>query len=182
MRDIMAPLSDGEYNCVRNAVGVSEFDEILELPLAEVASGDLEISLECLTPGNAIDTSIAIMSAEAGELSAKTRDCISDVAIESPFVLGIGDPPEDPAAAMGPTIRMHLCLEDEEAAAIESVGSAELPPPSSLHCVVEQLGGLEQMVEGFSRGATADQALVLFTLALECEPPTTIGELEGFGE
>ena len=181
VRDIMATLSDEEVDCVRDSIGASTFDALQGLPLSAVASGAEGFPLECLAPGNAIGMTVAFMSAEAGGLSEDTRNCITAVAMDNPGALGARDPAADAVGESITAIQMHLCLSDEEYAAIASGGDAELPPPSLLGCLVEQLGGLESLAAGLSEDADADAALVLFTAAINCEETATIGEIESGG-
>ena len=114
--EIVAALSDPEIYCVRNTMGAGTLDAIQGITLAEVPPGTADLPLDCLTLDNAVDIGIAFMSVEAGGLSAETRECVRGIAIESPHVLGIGDPPADAAAAMSGILQGHLCLSDEEAA------------------------------------------------------------------
>lgn len=181
VREIMAALSDGEVDCVRDAIGASTFDALQGMALSDVVSGTEGFPLECLTPEKAIDMSIAFMSAEAGGLSADTRNCIRDAAIVNPGVLGAGDPGIDTAGGLIASIQTHLCLSNEEYAAIASGTDAELPPPSVLKCLVEQLGGLESLAESFSAEVDDDVALVLFSAAMNCEETSTVGGIQGSG-
>ena len=174
VRDIMATLSEEEVDCVRGAVGASTFDAIQDVPLSNVSSGIAGFPLECLTPGNAIGISVVFMSVEAGGLSAETRDCIRDVATENPNALRADELTADTADDLIAAIQVHLCLSDEEYAAMASGTDAELPPPSVLQCLVEQLGGLETLAESLSAEADDDMALVLFSAAMDCEETSSL--------
>ena len=175
--DIMAVLSADEVSCVRDAVGAGIFDAIQGIAIATAPPGTMEnLPFECLAPENAIGISIAFMSAEAGGLSAETRSCISALAMENPSVLGIGAPPENPAELFDTAIQMQLCLTDEESAAFAANSGGELPPPSVIRCMEEQLGGLEDFLAIFS-GTEPDpeKLLGMFaaaqTCGLEMAPP-----------
>lgn len=181
VRDIMDALSEEEVNCVRDAIGASTFYAVEDLPLAQVSSGTEGFPLECLTPDNVIGMSIVLMSAAVGGLSRETRNCIRDVAIENPNALLASEDTADNPGDFIAAVQMHLCLSDEEYAAIAPGTDAELPPPTVLGCLVEQLGGLEALAESFSEEAGPDAALVLFAAALDCEETSTVGEIQGFG-
>ena len=168
--DIMAVLSADEVSCLRDAIGAGIFDTIQGVAIATAPPGTMEaLPFECLAPENAIGISIAMMSAEAGGLSAETRSCISALAMENPSVLGIGEPPEDPAALFGTAIQMQLCLTDEEAAAFAANSGGELPPPSVMRCVEEELGSLDDFLSIFS-GTEPDpeKLLGMFAAAQKC--------------
>ena len=168
--DIMESLSAGEVACVRNAIGASAFDAIRGIALASVPSGTADLPFGCLTPENAIGINIAFMSAEAGGLSTETRSCMRNVAIENPGVLGIGEPPANPAALAGATMQMHLCMSDEEAAALGDGTGIQLPPPSSIRCLVEELGGTEALITIFSGEQPNEEAMFgLLSAALACD-------------
>ena len=166
---------------MRDAIGASTFDALQEVPLSYVESGTEGFPLECLTPENAVGMSTLFMSVEARGLSAETRNCLRDAAVENPGVLGAGDPAIETAEDLIASIQAHLCLSDEEYSAIASGTDADLPPPSVLQCLVEQLGGLESLAESFSAEADENTALVLFSAAMNCEEDSTVGEIK-FGE
>ena len=144
--DIMAALSEDEVTCLRDPIGAGTFDATQDIPLPTVRDGAVDLPFECLTPENAIGISIAFMSADAGGLSAETRSCVQDVAMEDPSVLGIGESPADSAGVRTAAVRMHLCQSDEEAAALTGDGDVALLPPSAMRCMAEQLGGLEPLL------------------------------------
>ena len=175
--DLMAVLSADEVSCLRGAIGADIFDAIQGIAIATAPPGTMEnLPFECLQPENAIGISIAMMSAEAGGLSAETRSCISALAMENPSVLGIGGPPEDPAALFGTAIQMQLCMSDEEAARFAGESGAEIPPPSVMRCMEEQVGSLDALLGIFS-GQQPDLAVLgrmmeaAETCGLEIEPP-----------
>ena len=90
--------------------------------------------------------------------------------MRDPSVLGIGEPPANPASAKGAALQMLLCLSDEEAAALNGVEDAELPPPSAIRCMNEKLGDSDALVAIFSGEQVDDDvAFSLFTSALACE-------------
>ena len=164
--ELMAALSEEELACVQQTIGADTFALIQDLPLASVPPG-VELPDQCFTPETSINMSIAFMSAEAGGLSADTRDCIAALAAEDPSVLGIGEPPADPAALFGTAIRMQSCMTDEEAARF--AGDSGMPPPSVTRCLEEELGGIEDFITIFS-GAEPDpeKMLAMFAAAQKC--------------
>ena len=175
--DLMAMLSESEVTCVRDAVGEATLDAVMNIPLTSAPPGAMEaLPFECLAPENAIGISIAMMSAEAGGLSAETRGCISALAMENPSALGIGGPPADPSALFSTAIQMQLCMSDEEAARFAANSGAELPPPSVMRCMEEQLGGLEDLFTLFAGGEPdlaklGELMAAAQTCGLEMAPP-----------
>ena len=164
--DIMGVLSQDEVSCLRDAIGPAVFDTIQDIPISIAPPGTMEaLPFECLTPENAIAIGIAMMSAEAGGLSAETRGCISALAMENPGVLGIGEPPEDPAALLGTAIQMQFCLTNQEASRIGAdIGGELLPPPSVFRCVEEELGSLDDFLS-FITGAEPNPEKLLGVVA-----------------
>ena len=168
--EIIGALSDTESDCVRYTMGAGTLDAILGVALAGVPPGAADFPLDCLTQDNAVHIGIAFMALEAGGLSAETRECVRGIALESPHVLGIGDPPADAASAMIGILQGHLCLSDEEAAALSVGRDVDLPPPSALRCMERHLGGPESMVAVFSAAEpdTSD-AFNLLSAAMACD-------------
>ena len=175
--DILAVLSESEVSCLRDAVGAATIEAVQNIPLASAPPGTMEaLPFECLAPDSAIGISIAMMSAEAGGLSAETRSCITALAMENPSVLGIGEPPQDPTALFSTAIQMQLCMSDEEAARFAGESGGEMPAPSVMRCMEEQLGSLEDLFTLFLGGEPDLEKLgTLFaaaeTCGLEMAPP-----------
>lgn len=173
--ELMAALSEEELSCVQEAVGADTFALIKDLPLASVPPG-VELPQQCFTPETSINMSIAFMSAEVGGLSADTRNCIAELAAEDPSVLGIGEPPADPAALFSTALKMQGCMTDEEAARFGANSGAQMPPPSVMQCLEKELGGIEDFIAIFA-GAEPDpeKMLAMFaaaqTCGLELAPP-----------
>ena len=183
--DLMAVLPESEVSCLRDAVGAATFDAVLNIPITSAPAGAMDaLPFECLSPENAIGISIAMMSAAAGGLSEETRGCISALARDNPSVLGIGGPPEDPAELFGTAIQMQLCMSDEEAARFAADSDGQMPPPSVMRCMEEQLGTLDDLLTLFT-GAEPDLSKIgelmaaAQTCGLEMTPPA--GE-SGFGQ
>ena len=175
--DLMAALSESEVSCLRDAVGEATLDAVMGLPLGSAPPGAMDaLPFECLAPENAIGISIAMMSAAAGGLSAETRSCISGLAMENPGVLGVGEPPEDPAELFGTAIQIQLCMSDEEAARFAGNSGEQMPPPSVMRCMEEQLGSLEDLLALFFGGepdlaALGELMAAAETCGLEMTPP-----------
>jgi hypothetical protein len=174
--DLMAVLSEGEISCIRDMFGAGAFDAVQGMPLAGLPTGSADFPIHCLAPENAIGISIAMMSTAAGGLSAETRSCISDLAMENPSVLGIGAPPEDPAELFNAAIQMQLCMSDEEAARFAAGSGEAMPPPSVMRCMEEQLGSLDALLSLFLGGepdlaALGELMAAAQTCGLEMTPP-----------
>ena len=172
--DILAGLSEEETACLRDTVGPEALEAASGVPLAVAQTGSAGLPVDCLTTEHVVDIGIAVLSAQAGGLSSATRDCISGVAVGSPGVLGMGEPPADHSAVVGATIRLHLCLSDEQAEALSISRGVDLPPPSGLRCMQERLGGQDALVEVLS-AEEPDQAAAFSLLgaALACDTQTT---------
>ena len=171
---LVALLSASERMCIEERFGAESFAAMQEVPLAIVPDGAGQIPLDCLTTENAIDTGMALLDWEAGGLSDSSRICVRDVVSESPFVLGIGEPPAVPAAAFGRALQMQLCLTDDEAAALSTGGEDDLPSPSMLRCIERVLGGPAEIgailnVDPTDEVAAEDAAFRLLSAALACE-------------
>ena len=66
---------------------------------------------------------------------------------------------------------MQLCLTDEEAEAWAASQGMELPPPSVLQCIEEQVGGEEAFLAMLTDEATSEEALLnLLLSAPGCVP------------
>ncbi len=174
MGEVLAGLSEEEAACLRDTLGPEALEAASRVPLAVAQTGPAGLPVECLTPEHAIDVGVAFVSAEAGGLSRASRDCIRGVAVEGPGVLRIGAPAADHSADVGATIRLHLCLTDEEAEALSTSRGVDLPPPSGLRCMQERLGGSDALVEILS-AEEPDQgaAFSLLGAALACDAQTT---------
>ena len=170
IRDIVAAFSEDEETCVREAIGVDAFDLIKDVPVATLPGGVGDFPLQCLTMESTLGFVVASLSSEAGGLSAETRSCITGVAAENPGIVGLGPPPESLGEVIAGAVQVQLCLTDEEAAAWAASQGAELPSPSALRCLEEQLGGEEALLAMLSDEEQAEQAMLnLFSAALACE-------------
>ena len=175
--DLMAVLSESEVSCLRDTVGETTLGAVMNLPLSSAPPGAMDaLPSECLAPENAIGISIAMMSAAAGGLSAETRSCISALAMENPSVLGIGGPPEDPAELFSTAIQIQLCMSDEEAIRFAGESGEQMPPPSVMRCMEEQLGSIEDLLALFFGGepdlaALGELMAAAETCGLEMTPP-----------
>ena len=134
--DLISAISAEEAACLRTAVGDAAYEAIQGLPLSTSGMGFDTFPLHCLSPDNATDLSVAMISLQAGGLSADSRACIKDV------FTGLGVPSEamSMADSMRSFITMQLCLTDEEAQAMSGpvpAGDA-FPLPSQLRCVAQQ--------------------------------------------
>ena len=168
--DIVAAFSEEEETCVREAIGADAFDLIKDIPVANLPGGASDFPLQCLTMESALGFTVASISSEAGGLSAETRSCITGIAAENPGIVGLGPPPESFGEAIAGAVQIQLCLTDEEAAAFAASQGAELPSPSALRCLEEQLGGEEALLAMLADEEQAEQAMLnLFSAALACE-------------
>ncbi len=174
LRHVIASLSDDEVRCVQGIVGAEAFNVVLDVPLSALPQDVGQIPTECLSGENAIGMSVAFLSRDAGGLDAETRSCVREAVAPTPSVLGLGEQPDDPLEIIIATLTMQLCLSDEEAAALALGGEAELPPPSALRCLAEQLGGTEAMLTALSEGQDDPNAIFEVMLAaFTCEPGLT---------
>ncbi len=172
--ELVGLLSDSERTCIEERFGAGALAAMQEVPLASVPEGAGQIPLDCLADENAVDLGVAFLDWEAGGLSDSSRGCVRGVASESPFLLGIGEEPEVPAAVFGRALQMQMCLTDEEAAALATGGEDDLPPPSVLRCMERVLGGPEEVavlldVDPTDEAAAEDAAFRLLAAALTCE-------------
>ena len=151
--DLMAVLSADEVSCLRGAIGAGIFDSIQGIAIATAPPGTMDnLPFECLEPENALGMQIAFMSAEAGGRSDETRDCIRGVAMENPGLLAATEPSSaaEASALLSAGIQMQLCMSDEEAARFAGESGGEIPPPSVMRCLEQELGGLEDFFSIFS--------------------------------
>ena len=175
-RDVMAFFSEDEVACVRSTLGDDVFNMLIDTPVMGGSGTTPDFPFECLTPENTTGFGVAMISAQAGGLSAESRSCIKDVAAANPGVLGFQEPTSesDFAALLASGIEMQLCLTDEEAMALAGgEGGGELPPPSVMRCMEERLGSQEEFLEMFlsmfSGEVTDPEALLaVFAAADEC--------------
>ncbi|MDE2838589.1 MAG: hypothetical protein OXL97_13955 [Chloroflexota bacterium] len=166
--DLMAVLSESEVSCIRDIFGEGASDAVQGMPLAGLPTDSADFPIDCLATENVIGISVAMMSGEAGGLSAETRSCITALAMENPAILGIGGEPENPAALFGGAIQMQLCLTEEEAAAFAESSGAMIDPAAA-QCLLEQLGGEEGLTELFSGEADETAIFSIFAAAQACE-------------
>ena len=134
--DLISAISAEEAQCLRTTMGDPAYEAIQDLPLSTSGMGFDTFPLQCLSPGNATDLSVAMISLQAGGLSDESRACVKDV------FTGLGVPSEamSMADSMRSFITMQLCLTDEEAQAMSGPVPAEdaFPLPSQLRCVAGQ--------------------------------------------
>ena len=170
VREVVAAFSEEEGTCIREAIGADAFNLIADVPVASLQGGVGDFPIQCLGTESTVGFVVANLSAEAGGLSSETRSCITGIAAENPGVLGMGPPPESFGEVIAGAVRVQLCLSDEEAAAWAASQGMELPPPSALQCLEEQLGGEEALLAMLSDEAQAEMAMQnLFAAALACE-------------
>ncbi len=175
-RDVMAFFSEDEVACVRSTLGDDAFNMLIDTPLMGGSETTPDFPFECLTPENTTGFGVAMISAQAGGLSAESRSCIKDVAAANPSVLGFQEPTTESefAALLASGIEMQLCLTDEEAMALAGgQGGGELPPPSVMRCMEERLGSQEEFLEMFlsmfsGEAADPEALLAVFAAADEC--------------
>lgn len=159
VREVVSAFSAEEQACIREAVGADAFNLIADAPVSSLEGGAEDFPIQCLSMESTVGFVVANLSAEAGGLSLETRSCITDIAIENPGVLGMGPPPESFGQVIAGAIRMQLCLTDEEAEAWAASQGMELPPPSVLECIEEQVGGEEAFLAMLTDEATSEEAL-----------------------
>lgn len=171
VREVVSAFSAEEQACVREAIGAEAFNMIADVPVSSLEGGPTDFPIQCLTMESTVGFVVATISAEAGGLSTETRSCITDIAIENPGVLGMGPPPESFGQVIAGAVRMQLCLTDEEAEAWAASQGMELPPPSVLQCIEEQVGGEEAFLAMLTDEATSEEALFnLLLTAPGCVP------------
>ena len=171
MRHVIGALSDDEVRCVQGKIGAEALIVVLDVPLSALPQDVGQIPTDCLTGENAIGLGVAYLSRDAGGLDAEARGCVSEAVAATPSVVGLGEQPENPLETIIGTITMQLCLSDEEAAALAPGGESELPPPSALRCIAEQLGGTEAMLMALEEGLEDPGAIFdVMLAAFTCEP------------
>ena len=168
---VIAALSDDEVLCMRDHIGLGAFDVVLDIPLSALPPEIGELPVECLSEENAIGLGVAYLSRDAGGLDTETRSCVKDIVTQTPAVLDVGEPPENPIEIAAGLFGIQLCLTDEEAESLALGGEDELPPPSALRCLAEQMGGLEALLAALSQ-AEEDPSVILglMVAAQACEP------------
>ena len=168
---VIAALSDDEVLCIRDFIGLGAFEVALNIPLGALPADIGELPVKCLSEENAIGLGVAYLSRDAGGLDAETRSCVKNVVTQTPAVLDVGGPPESPMEIVAGSFGIQLCLTDEEAASLALGGEDELPPPSALRCLAEQMGGLEALLAALSKGEEDPSVILdLMVAALSCEP------------
>ena len=168
---MIAALSDDEVLCIRDFIGLGAFDVVLSIPLSVLPSDIGELPVECLSEEKAIGLGVAYLSRDAGGLDAETRSCVKNIVTQTPAVLDVGDPPENPIEIAAGSFGIQLCLTDEEAASLALGGEDELPPPSALRCLAEQMGGQEALLAALSRDEVDPSVILgLMVAAQACEP------------
>ena len=171
VRDVVSAFSEEEGTCIREAIGADAFNMIADVPVASLQGGAADFPIQCLSMESALGFTVASLSAEAGGLSSETRSCITEAATENPAALGMGPPPESFGEVIAGAVQIQLCLTDEEAAAWEASQGLELPPPSALQCLEEQLGGEEALLAMLSDEEQAEMAMQnLFSAVMACAP------------
>ena len=171
VREVVSAFSEEEGTCIREAIGADAFNAIADVPVSSLAGGATDFPIQCLGTESAVGFVVANLSAEAGGLSSETRGCITEIAIENPGILGMGPPPESFGEVIAGAVRMQLCLTDEEAEAWAASQGMELPPPSVLQCIEEQVGGEEAFLAMLTDEATSEEALLnLLLSAPGCVP------------
>ncbi len=174
LRDVIGALSDDEVRCMQGMVGAEAFDVVLDVPLSALPQNVGRLPTECLSGENAIGLSVAFLSSEAGGLDAETRSCVKEAVAATPSVLGLGEQPDNPLEIIIGALTMQLCLSDEEAAVLALGGENELPQPSALRCLAEQLGGAEAMLTTLVDGQDDPNAVFEVMLAaFTCEQGPT---------
>ena len=134
--DLVSAISTDEAECLRTAIGDSAYEAIQDLPLSTSGMGFDTFPLGCLSADNATDLTVAMMSIQAGGLSADSRACIKGVFAD----LGVPGAAMSMADSMRSFITMQLCLTDEEAQALSGPVPPEdaFPLPSQLRCISTQ--------------------------------------------
>ena len=167
VRDVMAAFSGDESSCIRSTIGEDAFNAVQDVPLVEALADTASSLFDCITLEKAIDIKAALMFSEAGGLSQGSRTCIRDVVADTPSVLGIGKSPEDPATLLGAAIRVRNCVTGSD---------VEAPPPASLECMADQVGGVDVMLGILLGQGPADAAFMLLPAAQACEDTFTAGD------
>lgn len=171
LSDVIGALSDDEVACIQDAAGASVLTAILNVPLSALPSELSEPPPECLSEESAIGLAVAYLARDAGGLDEETRSCVKNVATQFPAALDIGDPPENPIEIVAGSFGIQLCLTDEEAANLAPGGEDELPPPSALRCLAEQMGGQEALLAALSQGEEDPSIILGLMVATQsCEP------------
>ena len=167
--ELLAAFSPDEVDCIRSTIGSEAVDMMYNVPFQSLQGEVSGFPIHCLSTENSIGLTVAFMSSEAGGLSTETRSCITDIGIANPSILGMGPPPENPAALFAGAIQMQLCLTDEEAEAFAAMQGTELPSPSALRCLEEQFGGQEAFMASLTDPEAGEEAILgIFAAAMAC--------------
>ncbi len=162
--DILSALPESESACIRDAVGQDAFDAMQNAPAfgdSPAAMAAADFPEECLSQESFVGLAIAGMFAGIGGPSPETRECINALAAEDPSLFMAGAQDEPLVSALPTTIRLMLCMNEEEAMAF---GGGD---PEQMQCVVDQLGGPDAIMNLFPNNEFDLSALAALTPAME---------------
>ncbi len=126
-----AVLTEEEAGCIEENVGSAVFQELLAASLTDPAFG-FDSLIDCLSPEQLDNLTIALLTAEAGGVSAETEHCIRGIYAESTM--------DD---IIYRYFGMVLCFSEEEASAYFGEDDDDnwiLPPPTVLRCAEKEVG------------------------------------------
>ena len=145
---IIELFTEQEIACINAELGEETFQALMEEPVS-AASPDFQFPFHCLSQEAAIGLTVNLLSGQAGGLTPESQSCLQGFYAE----YGVEPDIEDLAAVIEYSLRLFLCLTDEEAEALEdpSDPTAGLPKPSELRCISEHIdiGNLATVIEAF---------------------------------
>ena len=113
--DMIVRLSEPEASCIQATVG-GLYGLLSGAPLLDVLANPTSGPVfACLTPENFAVLGVAVISEQAGGLSAETYSCMIDVAKENPDLISLRSGPiEESVAEIRSSAEVSACLNSEE--------------------------------------------------------------------
>ncbi|MDE2765544.1 MAG: hypothetical protein OXI25_03820 [Chloroflexota bacterium] len=160
-RDVIDLLTDAEVDCIRERLGEADFQRLLDDPIVGGSAGDAALPYECLEEETAMELAVAVVSAQAGGLSAQSEDCVRRLLLGADggaSALFAAESNSD-AESIALTLNFILCLTDEEAEALaEQPEDFEDFNPSALRCATERVS-VEELARVFGAADGAFPAI-----------------------
>ena len=183
-RNVIDLLTDAEADCIRERLGEAEFQRLLDEPIAGGSERTSRLPYECLEKEGGVALAVALVSAQAGGMSAESEACIRELLLSadggaSAFFAAESN---SDAESIALTLNFFLCLTDEEAEALaEQPEDFEDFNPSALRCVtehvsVEELARMFETADGAPPAISPEVIQVLANCGFGDEPDDSPGD------